>query len=298
MKSLKTTWKYMRRSPYQTASAILTMFLTLLLSGIFAVTTLGSVAILQYFESKPQIIVYFNDKGGKAEAEMLKSTLDQTAMVQSTKFVSKEEALALYKEQNKNDPLLLEMVTADILPASLEIMPKAPEYLSQLAPIIKKAPFVEEVVYQKDVVDALLKWTQGVRTVLGILVGLLACDAILVILSITTMKIALRKEEIEILRLVGASRWYIRSPFIIEGGIYGALGAFLAWGIITVVVLSARQTILSFFGVVPLILHLLSNPTDTSFILISLGFLFALSAVGFVLGAAGSVLAVNRFLKI
>jgi cell division transport system permease protein len=139
----------MRRSPYQTFAAILTMFLTFLLGGVFALTTGTSLSILRYFEGKPQLTVFFMEKAGKPEADVLTATLKGTGKVASTKFVSKEEALAIYKEQNKNDPLLLEMVTADILPASLEVTATEPKFLSELEPIIKKADGVEEVISKK-----------------------------------------------------------------------------------------------------------------------------------------------------
>src|SRR4051812_41316072 len=109
MKSLGTTWKHMRRSPYQSLAAILTLFITLLLTGIFSIATISSVVILRYFESKPQLTVFFADRAGKSESDALTQTIMATGKVSSTKFVSKDDALALYKEQNKNDPLLLEM---------------------------------------------------------------------------------------------------------------------------------------------------------------------------------------------
>lgn len=298
MHSLKTTWKHIRRTPYQSMAAMLTLFITLFITGIFSVATISSVVILRYFESKPQITVFFTDKAGKTEADSLTATLQSTGKVAQTKFVSKEDALNLYKEQNKNDPLLLEMVTADILPASLEVTTTKPEYLSDLEPVIKKTEGVEEVVYQRDVVESLLKWTRGIRIFLGGLVILLAVDAILIIIAITSMKIALRREEIEILRLVGASRWYIRSPFIMEGGMYGTVSAVWAWCAIVALILWNREMILSLFSVIPVMEALLAHPSDSLFILSSLGFLFSLSFIGFFLGSVGSYIAVNRFLKI
>ncbi len=297
MKAFKTSWKHIRRSPYQTIGAVLTMFITLLLAGIFGITSMASIEMLRYFEGKPQITVFFADRAGKTEADALVATLEQTGMVSNTKFISKEDALLLYQEQNKNDPLLLEMVTADILPASLEIMPLAPEYLTEIEPIIKQAQGVEEVVFQRDVVESLLKWTRGIRIVLGALVGILAVNAVLIILTITSMKIALRKEEIEILRLVGASRWYIRSPFIIEGGFYGALGGMIAFFVIIALVLYAREALLTFLGVVPVMNALLSNPSGSLFILSALGFFAVLTTFGYLLGCIGSYSAVNRYLK-
>ncbi len=297
MRTFSTAWKHMRRSPYQTLAAILTMFLTLLLAGIFFLTTAASAIILQYFEGKPQITVFFVEKAGKNEADALTQTITATGKVASTKFVSKEDALAIYREQNKNDPLLLEMVTADILPASLEISAIDPKYFAELEPIIKQAEGVEEVVYQKDVVDTLLSWTNAIRLIGAALATFLAIEAILTTMTVISMKIALKKEEIEILRLVGASPWYIRLPFVIEGGLYGASGAFISWLCITGVVFWIRPFLLAFLGTIPTINLILTNPWSSVFLLSSFGFLLGLTAIGFLLGSVGSWVATNRYLK-
>jgi cell division transport system permease protein len=216
MKPLMTSWTHIRRSPYQSMAAVLTMFLTFLLSGVFGLTVMTSFMVLQYFESKPQATVFFKDVAQKEEADALKATLEATGKIASIKYVSKEDALAIYKEQNKNDPLLLEMVNADILPASLEVSATDPRHLKELEPIMKQSSGVEEVIYQKDVVDTLVSWTNAVRLVGVILAVLLSVDAILIVMTIIGMKVALKKDEVEILKLIGASKWYIQLPFLLE----------------------------------------------------------------------------------
>ncbi len=296
-KNTNSIWTHMRRSPYQTFAAILTMFLTFLLGGVFALTTGTSLAILRYFESKPQLTVFFMEKAGKPEADALTTTLQEMGKVASTKFVSKEDALAIYKEQNKNDPLLLEMVTADILPASLEVTATEPRFLSELEPVIKQADGVEEVIFQKDVVDALLSWTNAIRITGGTLAGLLAIDSLLIIMTVIGLKIAMKKEEIEILKLIGASQWYIRKPFILEGGIYGIVGAFFAWLIMTVLLLVFRSALLSFLGAIPVIQTLLVNPVSSPTLIALGGLLVVLCTTGFILGAIGSLITLARYIK-
>ncbi len=295
---LTTTWKHVRRSPYQAIAAVLTMFLTLLLSGIFFLTSGTSVLILHHFEGKPQITVFFKDEATSENVTQLQSQLEATGKTSNIRFISQEDALEIYKEQNKEDPLLLEMVTADILPASLEISAVEPKFLAELEPVIAEVTFVEEVVYQRDIVETLINWTNATRLVVGALAILLAVDAILILIITTSMKIAIRREEIEILRLVGASRWYIRLPFIWEAGLFGLLGAVMGWAVITSVVLYIRPVLLTFLGVIPEISLMLSNPMGTLFILSSLGLLGILTFVGFFLGAFGSFIAVNRYLKV
>lgn len=298
MNILSTVGKHLRRSPYQSFAAILTMFVTFLLTGVFFLATLASIFILQYFESKPQITVFFSDKATREEAVSLQKSLEATGKTTTITYVSKDDALSLYKEQNKNDPLLLEMVTADILPASLEVSAKEPKLLQDLEQVIASATGVEEVVYQKDVVDSLIAWTNAIRLIGGGLALLLAIDSLLVIMTIISMKIALKREEMEILKLVGASLWYIRMPFVIEGGLYGVTGAALAWFTITVVLLWIQPLLLTFLGSIPSINALLADPSNTLFILSIAGFLGLLSLTGFLLGAIGSLVATGRYLKL
>jgi len=150
------------------------MFLTFLLGGFVVLTTTASAFVLRYFESKPQITVFFNEKAGKPEIDALQKILEDTKLTSSVTYVSKEQALEIYKEQNKKDPLLLEMVTASILPASLEISAIDPKDLKVLEPIIRKSESIEDVVYQKDVVDSLIAWTNAIRVIGGSLAGLLS----------------------------------------------------------------------------------------------------------------------------
>ncbi len=297
MRTLETTWTHIRRSPYQAIAAVITMFFTFLMTGIFLLTSVASTLVLQYFESKPQITVFFADKAGKPEADALTQKLQATGKVASVKYVSKEDALAIYREQNKNDPLLLEMVTADILPASLEISATDPKYLADLEPTIKGASGVEEVVYQKDVVDTLVSWTNAVRIIGGILGGLLALDAILITTTVIAMKIALKKSEVEILKLVGASQGYIRSPFVLEGGFYGIFGALLAWIVIATVIILMRPFLLTFLGAIPALQAVLGSLSSSLFLLSLFGFLAILLISGFLLGSIGSFIALGRYIK-
>lgn len=293
---MRNTFTHMRRSPYQSLAAIITLFLTMLLTGVFLISTTTSALILQYFESKPQITVFFVDKAKEEDVNLLKQTVEATGKVSSTKYISKEDALTIYREQNKNDPLLLEMVTADILPASLEVSAIDPKYLAELEPIIKQAQGVEEVVYQKDVVDNLLVWTRAIRISGGILVSLFALNAILIVMTVISMKIALKKDEIDILKLVGASPWYIRGPFVLEGGVYGVIGASVAWFVLAITIIILRSVMVEFLGVVPSIHLILSDPLSLPFILLLVGLLGLLSGVGFLLGSIGSMIALGRYL--
>lgn len=289
MSSLKIAFKYIRRSPYQALAAISIMSLTFFVASVVFLLGLGSSTILKYFESRPQITAFLKDGKNQKEIEDLKNKLNSTGKVSSIRFISKEEALEIYKEQNKNDPLLLEMVTADILPASLEVSAVDAKDLSILAGILKNESGVEDVVYQKDVVENLISWTNAIRTIGLALFVFLALVSLLIILTVTGIRISLRKEEIEILRLVGASPWYIRAPFLLEGVIYGVVGAVIAWGISTVLLLYMSPFLTSLFVGLPI-----KYPPSLLFMAF---FLLGITLCGSLLGALGSFIAVKRYLK-
>ena len=282
----KIAWQHIRRSPYQAVAAVLIMTLTFFVASLFFLVLAGSYNVLSYFEKKPQITVFFTDKKTQSEIKDLEERLRVTGQVSSLKYVSKEEALAIYREQNKADPLLLEMVTADILPSSLEISAVSAEYLSELAKILKNEKETEEVVYQKDIIDSLLSWTKGIRTVGIILVSFLSLLSLLLILTIISMKIAFKKEEIEILKLIGASPWYIRMPFILEGSFYGLIGAVLAWLASFGLLLYSTPFLSSFLAQIPIL------PVPLPFMLaVFSGMVF----LGAALGSLGSLLALKRY---
>lgn len=284
----RTAWKHIRRSPYQSLAAILIMFLTFLIATIFTLVAGGSQIVLRYFESRPQVTAFFKDEATAGQIDTLKAKLIQTGKVEETKFISKEEALQIYREQNKDEPLLLEMVTANILPASLEVSIKNITDIDQVAGVLKNDTTVEEVVFQEDVVEALYRWTGSIRKIGIGLISVLSLVSFLIILVIIGMKITIRKSEIEILQLIGASNAYIRAPFVLEGIIYGVGGAVLAWGLSYILLLYATPFIIKFLVGIPVL------PVSYYFMLIVLGIEML---AGFIIGSLGSFIAVRRYLK-
>lgn len=281
--------RYVKRSPYQALAAISVMTLTFFVAGLIFLVGLTSSTVLSYFESRPQITAFFSDNKTSDQIADLQNKLQSTGKVSSIKYISKEEALQIYKDQNAQDPILLEMVTADILPASIEVSATDAKDLSFLADILDGEEGVEDVVYQKDVIDSLISWTSAIRTIGLILFVFLAVVSLLIILTVTGIRIALRKEEIEILRLVGASSWYIKSPFLMEGMIYGVLGGFISWIVIYVLILYATPFLKPIFTGLPITL-----PPS---LIIMLLFLLGNSLGGGLLGVIGSFIAVKRYLK-
>lgn len=288
MKFIKTTGRNIRRSPYQAAAAILIMTLTFLVVSFFAFLTFGSSQIISYFESKPQVTAFFKEDAKQDDINALKNNLSDTKRVSSVKFVSKEDALEIYRQQNKDDPLLLELVTADVLPASFEISAVKLDDLNQISDMLKKSEIVSDVIYQKDVVSALNTWTNAIRKIGIGLIVLFSLVSVFIMATIIGMKISQKKEDIEIMRLIGATPWYVRLPFITEGVFYAVLGAVIGWLIAAGVLLWATPFLESFLKGIPVL------PVSITGLLTLLGLeiLFAIT-----LGIISSFMAVLRYLK-
>ena len=228
---ISTVSKYVRRSPYQALSAALIMSLTFFAITVFSILTILSIRFISYFETRPQLTVFFKDSATRDEIRGLDKKLSDTGKTSSIKYVSKEEALAIYREQNKSDPILLDLVTADILPASIEVQATQAEFLAELAGVVRGSPLVEEVIFQKDIVDTLISWTDAARRLGIAIIAILVTVSVLVIITIIGIKITVRREEIETMRLLGATNWFIRAPFLLEGAFYGLLGSLAGGGL-------------------------------------------------------------------
>lgn len=285
---LKTVAKYIRRSPYQAISALLIMTLTFFVITCFAFLTIISVRLIDYLESRPQLTVFFSETSTPEDINALKTQLEQTQKTVLVRYVSKEEALKIYQQQNKSDPILLDLVTADVLPASLEVQTLQAEDLSSLVPIVKNAASVEEIVYQQDIVDKLIAWTNGLRIAGVGIISILIVVSIFVILTIIGIKITIRREEIEIMKLIGASNWFIRTPFLLEGMFYGFIGALLGWGLAYGILLLITPQVSSFLQGMPVF------PISYVIILSVLGGELLAACV---LGVFASFMAVLRYLK-
>lgn len=291
MKSIKLVKRNIRRTPYQALAASMIMFLTFLVLSLFLLLAAGSQKILRFYESKPQAIAFFKDNTTEADVKAISGALQQTDKVTSLKYVSKEEALQIYRERNKNNPTLLELVTANILPASLEISTKTPADLKPIAEIIRKEPVVEDVVFPEDVVASLTQATKLIRAVGGGIVTFLMTFSVLIILMIIGFKIRIKRDEIEIMKLLGASKWFIRIPYLLEGIFYALFGAVMAW-LISFILLWYFEPLLKLnLGEVSTQLFPISPLFVFSTLLIEM-------ALAILVGGLGSYGAVRRYLRL
>lgn len=286
MTSKFSVFKHIRRSPYQSMAAIFMTAITFFIVSVFALVVLGASSMLGYFESRPQVTAFFKDNILPTDIDSLKASINVAVPVESMTFISKDDALEIYKNQNQDNPLLLEMVTADILPASLEVSAKNVEGLETIAAVMQKSSAVEEVVFQKDIIDTLRKWVRGIR------IAGLGLSSILILVSLTTivmilgLKFTAKKAEINTLSLLGATSWYIRGPFVLEGVIYSVLGAIIGWGVAYLALLYLTPNIIGFLQEIAIL------PVPIWVMMAMLGGEVLLASI---IGALASLIATRRY---
>lgn len=289
MKQINKTIKLLRRSPYQALAAALAMSLTFFVSSIFVILIIGGQIILSYIEQRPQIIAFFKDNTNENQINEIINQVKTTNLTTSVKYVSKDEALAIYRERNKDDPLLLESVTADFLPASIDISVKKAQDIPQIAKLVRDKSEIDKVITPENLVEQLVKWTKTVRLGGIVFVSTLLSVSFLIIIMVIGMRIAIRREEISIMSLVGATRWYIAKPFFIEGAIYGVLGASIAVLLVYATLLFYSPNIQEFLGPIQIF-----PVSPMFFVYLWAGEALVAAAVGII----GAAIALARYLKI
>lgn len=290
----------LRRTPYQTIASLSVLFFTLFLSGLLFSSLIFLQGLLGFVETRPRVIVYFQVKADEDQIKAVENKVKNSNMTSEVKFVSKEEAFNIYKEIVKNDPLLIEMTTPDILPTSLEIDVKKPEYLKEVVKLISNDPGVDEVQFQKDIIDNLLKLTSSIRKIALFSFIYLMFMSVIVLITTISFKIALKKDDISILKLLGATNMYIRKPFINEGILLGALATAMANIVIIGVLVYANSLLSGYFqGISNLNIQIAGGyifqvwPFNLAFV----GVTIAITALfSLIISLISSFIATNRYL--
>ncbi len=274
-------------------SNISVMTVTFLVLGLFISVVALSQTALRNLEKQAQVTLFFKDDFPEPNVLALKNTLEADDRVFSVKYVSKEDALALFTELNKDDPILLESISASILPASLEIRTKKLDELPVLAEELRLIDGVEEVKYFKDVIETFRFWSKIAYTIGFSMVAVLILISFAVVMITLRLTINSKGTELEILKLVGASNDYVKKPLIKQSVTFGIVSALIASAILMLISLILQLTG-AFTGKIELgfLPDVLISMTIFT-ILLS----FVLIASGFTLGYLGSITAIRKYLN-
>ena len=288
MSVFANTFKNIRRSPYQAIALIAVLSVTIFAAQVFAILMQGMSTISSYFETQPQITAFFTDEISESTLKEYQQQLEAKEYVKEVSYISKDDALALYTEDNKDDPLMLEMVSADILPASLEVSAETIEDLNKVKSDVESLQGVEDIAMQQDVIDAISKWTHAIEVGGYSVVGFLAVTSALILIIVISMKISSKRSEIATMRLMGANSWYIRGPFIMEAAFYGAVSALIGCAIVLTGLNYFRPQITSFMQDIPVL------PLPQDFLIYLIG---GSVGGGALLGMISAFIASRRFYK-
>jgi len=296
-----TAFSNIRRSPFQAIAATFTLTLTFFVITTLTILVYSSDKVLEYFETRPQVIAFLKKDAKPEQISVLQTKLTSDTRVKDVKFVSKEDALLIYKEATSDNPLLSELVSPAIFPASLEFSLINISYAEGIISEVKREEVVDQVGFTANLggeatLDSTVKRLKTITWYLrlggGLFIGLLLSTSILVLLVVISMRLIVRREEVEILGLIGATSSFIRRPVIIEALVYSLTGVFVGWMLSMIITLYVTPSIISYFKEIPVL------PQNTVGLLSLFGFiLLAETVIGGFLAIIGSLFAISRSRK-
>jgi cell division transport system permease protein len=277
----------LRRNKLMTVAAILTAAVSLLLLG--GVLTLGSFvrSIAGELENEVEVSVFLVDEITPDQQTDIKTTLDDLEVVSNVDYVTKDQAYEEFKKLYQDQPALWENITPDVLPASFRVRLTDPDRVDVIRSKLEANPSVEEIADQRETVERLVSFTGLLRTFSVVMVVVLLGAAVLLISNATQLAIYARRREIEIMKLVGATNWFVRLPFMLEGVAAGVAGA----GVALLLLVAGKSVLKTQFPI--------WIPTSALGVGLDqmLGQIVTLVLIGIVVGALGSAVAVRRFLE-
>ncbi|HAJ70021.1 MAG: permease-like cell division protein FtsX [Alkalibacterium sp.] len=287
---IKESFKSIIRNGWMTFAAVSAVAITLLLVGSLIALLMNVNKLASDVEEDVSVRVYIATGSEKEERDALESDLEKIENVEDIEFRSREKELddvmGSYGEEfglfeGDDNPL------HDVFVLNTS----EPEFTSEVAAEAEEiGPIVDDVNYGGAEADRLFEIMDTVRNVGAIIIGALIFTAIFLISNTIRITIFSRRTEIEIMKLVGATNWFIRWPFLIEGALIGFVGALIPVSIISYIYISGFDTIMNFlsgtyFSLLP------PNP----FLIQIVGLLLT---IGVVIGSIGSALSIRKFLKI
>jgi cell division transport system permease protein len=290
---LREALRGLRRSSAPALAALLTVLLTALVLGVFIPIVQATTGTANEVRSRVVVDVYVSDSATNDETAELRQALMSTPNVQSVEFISKGEALARAEEKNpKAFREGAELLGSNPLPASFRVTPEDPDRIREIVDTLvpngrPRLAAIDEVRNREEETDKILSATGLVKGLTAALAGLLVLASIALVANTIRLSVFARRREVEVMKLVGATNWFIRWPFVIEGVIVGFFGGLLAVLLLTV----AKETLID-----PLSedFALLAAPDTIDFPLLATLLMLACVMVS----ALGSGITLRRFLRV
>lgn len=278
----------MWRNLITTIAAITTISIMLIVFSTFLAVNDTLDRMIDALGRRTNLVAYIQDDAPPSQVTALVQAISSRPDVAEVVFVSRDQAAAEFRNTLSELAEILDIIETNPFPASLEVRMSDPEGLLPLADELRLQPaLVEQVLVRADVVGRLLRVSRIARLGGGILIISLGAVTLFVIFNTIRLAVFSRREEIEIMKLIGATDWFVRGPFVIEGAVIGFIGAGL----------SSIAVIVGFARVGPTLESLVSFlPIQTQAGFVTNLALFTLF-VGVLIGSVGSYFSVRRYLE-
>lgn len=281
--------KGLQKNLLATFIAVTTVALSMIVLGSFITLAVNISNIISQVEQKVEITVWLLDTASSEDVFDLENKVRRMEEVQTVKYVSKDEALERFRDQLKSQPDLLTALEGNPLPASLEIRLKDPKKVGVVAEKLKShQSIIDSIRYGQQFVKRLFAATRILRWIGTIFISILCIASLVVIANTIRLAIFARRTEISIMKLVGATNWFIRWPFVLEGVIQGLLGAGIAIFLFFIMNRYVFEAVTLTFKFLNTGKPVISVAQVSSYILLA----------GVIIGAVGSMFAIRRHLKI
>lgn len=287
---LRETGQNLFRNPSLSIATILTVAVSLSLMGASLLVQQGVGRINNVFKDEVEFIVWMDVGVQQEQIDATEDFLDKSIYVREIRYVNQEQTYAEFQSYFADEPEILELVEPDQLPTSFQVTPQDAdvESIRAIADEIQILAGVDEVEFASDNIKAISTFSRGSSQIMLFAALLSAVAAAMLMYNSIRTAVFARRREIEVMRLVGATKWFIRIPFMLEGLLQGVIGAFLS----IFLVFGLNKAFDNFFGS-------LDSFVFKDFALPSSQILFigaSLMAVGALLGAIGAGVAVTRYL--
>ncbi len=286
---IKETYKSIRRNGFMSFASISTVAVSLLVLGMFLLIFLNTNNLAKYLENQVQVSVYMQDDASSDELKAVEAKLKQLPGVVKVTAVNKEQALARFKERlGDQDQLLSSLGKDNPFPNSFELQVDSPERIKVITPSISQIPKVETAKFGQEVVEHLFSLTKILRFGGIVLIIFLAMATLFIISNTIRLTVFARRKEVIIMKYVGATDWFIRWPFLLEGVTLGFFGAVLASICINSIYVALLEKIHATLAFLPLL------PASPLLLYVTL----VLLAAGTGIGALGSYISLRKFLQV
>lgn len=286
---IKETYKSIRRNGFMSFASISTVAVSLLVLGMFLLIFLNTNHLAQYLESQVQVSVYMQDSATAEDLKNVEGKLKQLPGVVKVTPINKQQALARFQERLGDQKQLLDSLGKENpFPNSFEVQVDAPERIKTITPSIDQLPKVETAKFGQEVVEHLFSLTRILRIGGIILVIFLAMATLFIISNTIRLTVFARRKEVIIMKYVGATDWFIRWPFLLEGMTLGFFGAVIASVCLNSIYAGILERIHATLAFLPLL------PTSPLLWYVTLFLL----AAGTGIGALGSYISLRKFLRV